>query len=93
MICHEPKAIHTIGHSTRTIAMFIELLKAHRIELLLDVRRWPMSKRHPHFNREALSASLEAESIGYNLPRLPLQVTTALPSFRKGRTSIAFYRE
>ena len=66
MICHEPKAIHTIGHSTRPIEMFIELLKTHRIELLVDVRRWPMSKRHPHFNREALSASLEAESIGYN---------------------------
>ena len=66
MPCEESRTIHTIGHSTRTIENFIELLRAHRIELLVDVRRWPMSRRYPHFNREALAASLEAKSIGYN---------------------------
>ena len=66
MICDSRRTVHTIGHSTRPIEKFIELLKAHRIELLVDVRRWPMSKRHPHFNREALSASLEANGIGYS---------------------------
>jgi len=64
--CAANRIIHTIGHSTRSIEQFIELLEAHRIDLLIDVRRWPMSKRYPHFNREALSASLEAKSIGYN---------------------------
>jgi uncharacterized protein (DUF488 family) len=44
----------------------IELLKTHQIELLVDVRRWPMSRRYPHFNREALSRSLEENGIGYN---------------------------
>ena len=66
MNCYGSGIIHTIGHSSRPIEKFIELLKTHRIELLVDVRRWPMSKRHPHFNREALSASLEANGIGYN---------------------------
>jgi uncharacterized protein (DUF488 family) len=64
--CGVTTTIHTIGHSTRTIQDFIELLNAHRIELLIDVRRWPMSKRYPQFNREALSLSLEETGIGYN---------------------------
>ena len=63
--CDSLRVIHTIGHSTRPIASFIELLNAHRIELLVDVRRWPQSKRHPHFNREALSASVSETGIEY----------------------------
>jgi uncharacterized protein (DUF488 family) len=65
MTCDERRAIHTIGHSTRTIEAFIELLNAHAIEMLIDVRRWPGSRRHPQFSREALSASLKAEGIEY----------------------------
>lgn len=65
-ICGAPRTVHTIGHSTRSIEIFIDLLKAHRIELLVDVRRWPMSRRHPHFNREVLSLSLEENGIGYD---------------------------
>jgi uncharacterized protein (DUF488 family) len=64
--CGVTTTIHTIGHSTRTIQYFIELLNAHRIELPIDVRRWPMSKRYPHFNRDALALSLEENGIGYN---------------------------
>lgn len=58
--------MHTIGHSTRSLEEFIALLRAHGIALLIDVRRWPMSRRHPHFNREALADSLETNGIGYN---------------------------
>jgi uncharacterized protein (DUF488 family) len=65
MTCDERRAIHTIGHSTRTIEALIELLNAHAIEMLIDVRRWPGSRRHPQFSREALSASLKAEGIKY----------------------------
>lgn len=65
MSCDERRAIHTIGHSTRTIEAFIELLNAHAIEMLIDVRRWPASRRFPHFNRERLAAGLEAEKIEY----------------------------
>jgi len=63
--CDAPRVIHTVGHSTRTIANFIALLETHRIDLLFDVRRWPISKRYPHFNREALGASLKASGIDY----------------------------
>ncbi|MBM4263878.1 MAG: DUF488 domain-containing protein [Deltaproteobacteria bacterium] len=65
MSCDLAKTIHTIGHSTRTIDDFLALLDAHRVELLIDVRRWPMSRRHPHFNREALAAALNAQRIDY----------------------------
>jgi uncharacterized protein (DUF488 family) len=65
MTCATGKTIHTIGHSTRSIDTFTELLRAHGIEFLVDVRRFPASRRHPHFNREALAASLSANGIGY----------------------------
>jgi len=65
MTCDGTRTIHTIGHSTRSIAIFVELLKSHRITLLIDVRRWPRSRRHPHFNREALSSALAEKSIAY----------------------------
>ena len=59
------RSIHTIGHSKRTIQTLIDLLRAHSIELIVDVRRWPASRRYPHFNREALAASLKASGIDY----------------------------
>jgi uncharacterized protein (DUF488 family) len=65
MHCDSPKTIHTIGHSTRSIDKFTELLQAHDIKLMIDVRRWPASKRHPQFNREALAASLRDNGIDY----------------------------
>ena len=57
--------IWTIGHSTRTIDEFISLLKQNNIELLVDVRTWPSSKRYPQFNKEALAESLNAHGIRY----------------------------
>jgi uncharacterized protein (DUF488 family) len=46
--------IFTIGHSTRDLANFSRMLQAHEIRLLEDIRAFPMSRRHPHFNRENL---------------------------------------
>lgn len=63
--CNSPRTVHTIGHSTRTIDALIEFLDAHAIELLVDVRRWPASRRYPHFNRGPLGASLQAHGIDY----------------------------
>lgn len=63
--CESSRTIHTIGHSTRTTEVFLELLKAHRIELLVDVRRWPTSRRFPHFARDRLASSLTKEKIDY----------------------------
>jgi len=63
--------VFTIGHSTRTIAEFIALLKPAAIECLVDVRRFPGSRRHPQFNAEALADSLAAAGIEYrHLPAL-----------------------
>jgi len=65
MNCNGTRTIHTIGHSTRTIEEFIALLKVHAIELLIDVRRWPASRRFPHFHKNALALVLAKENIGY----------------------------
>jgi len=63
--------IWTIGHSTRTIDEFISLLKENEINLLVDVRAWPGSKRYPQLNKDALAESLNAHGIRYeHLPEL-----------------------
>jgi uncharacterized protein (DUF488 family) len=58
-------AIFTIGHSTRSVQDFIALLQAHHIELVVDVRTIPRSRRNPQFNRDTLPHSLQAAGIGY----------------------------
>jgi uncharacterized protein (DUF488 family) len=57
--------VFTIGHSNHPLERFIELLARHRIEVLADIRRFPGSRKHPHFNRESLAAALTAKSIVY----------------------------
>ena len=57
--------VFTIGHSTRTEREFIELLQAHLVTGLVDVRTVPRSRRNPQFNRENLPAALEPEGIAY----------------------------
>jgi uncharacterized protein (DUF488 family) len=57
--------LFTIGHSTRTIAEFLEVLQAHGIQTLVDIRSLPMSRRMPHFNREAMEQSLAAAGTRY----------------------------
>jgi uncharacterized protein (DUF488 family) len=62
--------ILTVGHSTLTLEQFLALLRAGGAEAIVDIRRYPSSRRHPHFSREALSASL-GEQIAYlHLPEL-----------------------
>lgn len=48
--------IYTLGHSTRDLAEFSALLQAHEIATLVDIRAFPMSRRHPQFNRAELEA-------------------------------------
>ena len=57
--------LFTIGHSTRTIEELIAALRAHQIQTLVDIRAFPMSRRLPQFNREALEKSLPAAGIRY----------------------------
>ncbi len=61
----EPPVL-TIGHSTRTIEEFVRLLLASGAEHLVDVRRFPGSRRYPQFGRETLPARLRKEGIGYS---------------------------
>jgi uncharacterized protein (DUF488 family) len=66
-----PFLLFTVGHSTRPLHEFVELLRAHGITLLADVRKMPRSRRNPQFNRETLPAALDADGIGYvDLPGL-----------------------
>jgi uncharacterized protein (DUF488 family) len=63
--------ISTIGHSTRGIGEFIEILDSFQIKSLVDVRSFPGSKRFPHFNKESLKIFLEEHSIEYiHMPEL-----------------------
>jgi len=57
--------IYTIGHSTRPIDDFVSLLERSSIERLVDVRAFPGSRRHPHFNREALARTLAGLGMEY----------------------------
>ena len=57
--------LYTIGHSTRTLDELVSVLQAHGIETLVDIRAFPMSRRLPHFNREALEHSLAERGIRY----------------------------
>jgi uncharacterized protein (DUF488 family) len=57
--------LYTIGHSTRPLDEFITVLQAHSIQTLLDIRSIPMSRRLPHFNRDALEKVLPDAGIRY----------------------------
>ena len=57
--------VFTIGHSTRTWKVFLELLRVHGIKRVIDVRNIPRSRHNPQFNRETLSAKLRSAKIGY----------------------------
>lgn len=57
--------IYTIGHSTRPLDDLVTTLRAHSIQTLVDIRAFPMSRRLPHFNREALERSLPDAGINY----------------------------
>ncbi|MBI4523881.1 MAG: DUF488 domain-containing protein [Deltaproteobacteria bacterium] len=57
--------IYTVGHSTRSLAEFEELLSCFQIKLLVDVRTVPKSRRVPHFNGESLGRSLHPHGIDY----------------------------
>ena len=68
---NDPGEILTVGHSTRAPGELEDLLGRHGVEVVLDVRAHPRSRRVPHFGREPLERSLAAARIGYlHLPEL-----------------------
>lgn len=65
-----PGTIHTVGYQGRTLAEFLALLAAHRIDELLDIRESPWSRK-PGFSAKPLAAALEAAGIAYRaMPEL-----------------------
>ena len=61
----------TIGHSTRTLPEFFEMLKAYHVTLVVDVRSVPRSRHNPQFNKETLPNALKLERINYiHLPEI-----------------------
>jgi uncharacterized protein (DUF488 family) len=68
---NQEETIFTIGHSVRSIEEFIALLKSHAIELVVDVRTVPRSRRNPQFAIDAMPQSLAAADIAYrHMPSL-----------------------
>jgi uncharacterized protein (DUF488 family) len=55
----------TIGHSTRPLDEFIELLESNNVARILDVRSFPRSRTNPQFNADVLPESLATRGIGY----------------------------
>jgi uncharacterized protein (DUF488 family) len=75
-----PSTLWTIGHSNHPLDRFLELLATNSIRLLADVRRFPASRKHPHFNGEVLATSLAAAGIGYrHFPQLGGRRSERLP--------------
>ena len=58
--------LFTIGHSTHPVDRFLALLAQHHIERVADIRRFPGSRKYPHFNRDSLAASLPEAGVGYD---------------------------
>jgi uncharacterized protein (DUF488 family) len=68
---NSPPELLTVGHSTHEIDRFLRLLRSADVELVADVRRFPGSRRHPHFGAEALAGALDGAGIAYvHLPEL-----------------------
>ena len=57
--------VYTIGHSTRSIGSFIQALRTHAIENVVDIRTIAKSRHNPQYNENELHRSLKSEGIGY----------------------------
>jgi len=55
----------TVGHSTRALNEFIDLLKAHSVASVMDVRTVPRSRHNPQFNRDTFAQALVRAGISY----------------------------
>ena len=62
----DSRTVWTIGHSTREIGEFARTLQVPQIELIVDVRRFPGSRRLPQFESSALRVELERYGIAYH---------------------------
>jgi uncharacterized protein (DUF488 family) len=66
-----PTVVLTVGHSNRPLEEFLHVLRAHRVTLIIDVRKMPGSRRNAQFSRDLLPQALYEAGIGYvHLPGL-----------------------
>lgn len=81
----------TIGHSTHPLDAFIELLRTHQVQHVLDVRTVPRSRHNPQFNTDTLPASLRVAGIDYtHLPGLGGLRHTHAGSINEGWRNTSF---
>jgi uncharacterized protein (DUF488 family) len=57
--------VYTVGHGARPIEELLQVLEGAGTRTLVDVRRYPSSRRHPQFNQTGLATSLEEAGLGY----------------------------
>jgi uncharacterized protein (DUF488 family) len=57
--------LYTVGHSTRALDEFVELLRHYQIRNLIDIRRFPISAKYPHFRKEMLESAAARSGIAY----------------------------
>ena len=87
----EDTAVLSIGHSTRPLEQFIQLLQAHGVEVLADVRTVPRSRHNPQFNRETLPAALGGAHIEYrHMPGLGGLRHARKDSINRGWENLSF---
>ena len=65
MKTNQAKTIWTIGHSTHSLDEFVAMLHSFEIEIVVDIRSFPGSRKFPQFNKEALEKSLPENKIAY----------------------------
>lgn len=64
-------SIWTVGHSNHPLEKFLQILAGHNVQIVIDVRRFPASRKWPHFNAAALAESLPSRGIAYvGMPEL-----------------------
>jgi uncharacterized protein (DUF488 family) len=61
-----PPSVRTIGHSNRPLERFLSLLAQHEVEALADIRRFPGSRKHPHFHRDSLATAMPKTGVEYH---------------------------
>jgi uncharacterized protein (DUF488 family) len=57
--------IFTIGHSTRNLDEFVEIIRCYSVSVLVDVRHFPRSRRNPQFNKNNLEIKVPESGIQY----------------------------
>ena len=87
----ESLPVFTIGHSTRSLEEFVNILEKCNVRKIVDIRTVPRSRHNPQFNRETLPANLAISGIGYvHVPGLGGLRHTRVDSLNRGWRNASF---